>query len=197
MKKVLIALIALLTLTACQSIGITDDPKVLSRPKAAAIIKSSSTLLKVLSINSELEPKNPKFLIAQHFGYVEPDKLVLTERGRQLWRDLGLQINEHSVLYAHAQFNEVTGISMSGNFASAKFTWQWIPNEMGKALVIDSPEFKALPDDLQNKIRQPVSSAMPSFLGSNSGIVYGGVRQGTANFQLYDDGWRATSVYIF
>ena len=42
MKKValLIALLAL-TVTPCRSIGITDDPKVLSRPKAASMIKQA------------------------------------------------------------------------------------------------------------------------------------------------------------
>lgn len=190
-------LIALALLTACQKIGITDDPRTLTRAKAATMIKSSPTLRKTVDINFYLQSKNPQILVARHFGYLEPDKLALTEKGKQLWRDLNLQVDEHAVPVAHSEFVEVTGISTSGNGADAKFSWQRVPNEIGKALVIDSPEFKALPDDLQDKIRQPLKAVTPAFGGGNYGVVFGGLRQGIANFQLYDDGWRVTHVYTF
>lgn len=199
MKKVLLAVIALLALTvsACQTIGITDDPKTLTRPKAAAMIKSSSGFFRVLDVNFEVQPNNQQVLVARHFGYIEPDKPVLTERGRQLWRDLNMRVYENSVPLAIAEFLEVTGISTRGNAADVKFTWKWMPNEIGKALVIGSPEFNELPSDLQAKIRQPPRVAMPMLAGPNAGIVFGGVRPGTANLQLYDDGWRARNVYKF
>jgi hypothetical protein len=197
-KQILAMLfVAIVLTTACQTIGITDDPKVLTRPKAAAMIKPSSALLKTVNIYFVAQPHNQQILVARHFGYIEPDKLALTEKGKQLWRDLNLQVLDIVVPAAHAELLEVTGISTSGNSASAKFTWHWIPNDIGKALVIDSPEFKALPEDLQAKIRQPIPAATAAFMGSNAGISFGGVRTGIANFQLYDDGWRARDVYTF
>lgn len=198
MKKVVIALIALLALNACQSIGITDDPKVLSRPKAAAIIKQSPAMQKLVMIKFEVQPYNPQILVAQHFGYMETGKLALTEKGRQLWRDWGFQVDEHIVPVARAQFVQITGISASGSTAEVHFTWQWEPNDAGKALVIGSPEFNALPNDIQTKLRQPMPGVMMlPFGGSTSGIEYGGVRKGTSNFELFDDGWRARDVYTF
>lgn len=196
-KHILATLFAAILLTACQTIGVTDDLKTLTRPKAVTMIKASPAMRKTVDINFYLQPRNPQILVARHFGYLEPDKLALTETGKQLWRDLNLQVDEHAVPVAHSQFNEVTGISTSGNAADARFTWQRMPNEIGKALVIDSPEFKALPDDLQAKIRQAPPAATPAFGGGNYGVIFGGLRQGTANFQLYDDGWRVTHVYLF
>lgn len=196
-RHILTTLFVALALTACQTVGITDDPKVLSRAKAATAIKQAPAFQKVLDINFHLQPNNPQILVARHLGYIETDSLALTERGRQLWRDMNRQVNEHAVPVAHAELVEITGISTSGNAADAKLTWQWVTNEVGKALVIDSPEFKALPGDLQTKIRQPPRAATPAFASGNSGIVFGGVRRGTSNFQLYDDGWRVTGVYLF
>lgn len=190
-------LTAIVLTTACQTVGITDDPKVLSRTKAATIIKQAPALLKTVNINFLAQPHNQQIVVAQHFGYIEPDKLVLTEKGRQLWRELNLQIDEHAVPVATPQFLEITGISTSGNASDVHFTWQWIPNEIGKALVIGSPEFQALPAELQAKLQQPIPAATAAFMGSNAGIDFGGVRQGIANFQLFDDGWRARNVYTF
>jgi len=197
MKRIIIALIALLTITACQTVGTTDDPKVLSRQKAATMIKSSSAFQKTVDIKFEVQPNNPQILVARYLGYLDADKPVLTEKGKQLWRDSNLQVVDYAVPVAYAELVEVTGISTSGNAADAKFTWHWTPNEVGKALVIDSLEFKALPGDIQAKIRQPPPAATPAFAIPNSGINFGGIRSGTSNFQLYDDGWRVTHVYTF
>ncbi len=196
-KYLFATLVTALAITACQRIGLTDDPKVLTRPKAAAMIKRSSAFMRTIDINFEVQPNHQHVLVAQHFGYIEPDKSALTEKGKQAWRDLKLPVFDHTVPLASAEFVEVTGISTRGNAADVKFIWRWMPNEIGKSLVIGSPEFNALPDDLQSKIRQPPRVPMPGLAGPNAGIVFGGVRPGTANFQLYDDGWRARNVYKF
>lgn len=197
-KHILATLFAALVLTAaCQTVGITDDPKVLNRAKATTIIKQAPALLKTVNINFLAQPHNQQILVAQHFGYIEPDKLVLTDKGKQLWSDLNLQVDDDAVPVAHAQFIEISGISTSGNASDVHFTWQWIPNEIGKALVLGSPEFQALPAELQAKLRQPIPAATIAFQGSSAGIDFGGVRQGIANFQLFDDGWRARNVYTF
>jgi hypothetical protein len=194
MKRVLVVLTVLCALFGCQH---KEDPKVLSRERAATLIKQSSAFQKTVDIKFELQPNNPQILVARFFGYLDPDKPVLTEKGKQLWRDLNLQVVDYAVPVAHAQLNEVSGISTSGNAADAKFSWQWIPNEIGKALVIDSDEFKALPGDIQTKIRQSPPAATPAFALPNSGVNFGGIRAGTSNFQLYDDGWRLKNVYLF
>jgi hypothetical protein len=194
MKRTLALLAVMCALMGCQR---AEDPKVLSRERAVTLITQAPAFQKVLDINFHLQPNNPQALVARHLGYIEPDKLALTERGRQLWRDMNLQVNEHAVPVARTQLGEVTGISMSGNAADGKFTWQWIPNDVGKTLVIDSPEFRALPEDIQTKIRQPSRAMTPAFASGNSGFNFGGVRQGTGNFQLCDDGWRVTHVYLF
>jgi len=194
MKRTLALLAIVCALIGCQR---AEDPKVLSRERAATLIKQAGSFQKVLDINFYLQPGNPQILVARHFGYIETDKLELTERGRQLWRDMNLRVNEHAVPIARTQFNEVSGISTSGNAADGKFTWQWIPNDVGKALIIDSPEFRSLPEDIQTKIRQPPRAMTPAFASGNSGFNFGGVRQGTGNFQLYDDGWRLRNVYLF
>ncbi len=197
MKKATIALIALFVFNACQTIGITDDPKVLNRAKAATMIKTSPAFQKTVDIKFEIQPNNPQLLVARYLGYLDPDKPVLTEKGKQLWRDMNFEVADYAVPLAHAELIDITGISTSGNASDVHFTWQWIPNDVGRALVIDSPEFKALPEDLQSKIRQPPPAATAAFASANSGINYGGVRKGIANFQLYDDGWRARNVYTF
>lgn len=194
MKRTLALLAVVCALIGCQR---ADDPKVLSRERAATLIKQAPAFQKLTSINFYLQPKNPQNLVARHLGYIEPDKLALTEKGRQLWRDMNLAVDEHGVPAARVELDDVTGISTSGNAADAHFTWHWIPNDVGKALVIDSTEFRALPDDIQTKIRQPPPASTPAFASGNSGINFGSIRQGTANFQLYDDGWRITHAYLF
>jgi hypothetical protein len=193
MKKLLAVLVVTAALLGCQR----DDPRNLTRDRAATLIKQAPAFQKLISVNFYLQPRNPQNLVARHLGYLDPDQLALTERGRQLWRDLSLPVDEHSVPVARAELDEVTGITTSGNAADGHFTWHWIPNDLGKTLIIDSPEFKALPDDLQTKIRQPPPAMTPAFATGNSGLVFGGMRSGTANLQLYDDGWRVTHVYLF
>jgi hypothetical protein len=193
MRKLLAVLVVASVLLGCQG----GDPKNLTRDRAAELIKKAPGFQKLISVNFYLQPRNPQNLVARHLGYIEPDQLVLTARGRQLWRDMNLSIDEHSLPVARAELDEVTGISTSGNAADGHFTWHWIPNDLGKALIVDSFEFKALPDDLQTKIRQPPPAMTPAFATGNSGLVFGGSRRGTANFQLYDDGWRVTHVYLF
>ena len=194
MKRTLALLVVISVLMGCQRM---EDPKVLNRERATTLITQAPAFQKVLDINFHLQPNNPQVLVARYLGYVEPDELALTEKGRQLWRDINLQVNEHAVPIAYTQFGEVTGISTSSNVADGKFTWQWVPNDVGKALVIDSSEFRALPGDIQTKIRQPPRAMTPAFASGNSGVNFGGVRQGTGNFQLYDDGWRLKNTYLF
>lgn len=195
----LTALVAVtFTLASCQAVGIVEDPKTLNRAKAQAMIEQSDAFQKPLDFNFQLAPTNPRVFVMRHFGYVEPEELALTEKGRRLWGELGFQVKDGAVPLAHKELIEVSGISTSGNDADAKFSWRWVPNDAGKALVLDSPEFKALPEDLQAKVRRPAGTSTMIFGGSSdSGIAYGGTRQGTANLQLFDDGWRARAVYTF
>jgi hypothetical protein len=192
MRKLLAVLVVASVLLGCQG----SDPKKLTRDHAAELIKKAPTFQKVLRVNFYLEPNNPQNLIVRHFGYLEPDRPALTEAGRRTWTDQNMAVDEHSVLIAHVELVEMTGVSVSGNAADGQFTWQWVPNDAGKAMVIGSPEFQALPSDLQDKLRQPLRAATPAFSSGNYGLTFGGVRTGTANLQLFDDGWRVKNVYL-
>lgn len=159
----------------------------------------------------------PQVAVADHFGLVKPElkrinstpdkpsslrgywnfseRYVVTEKGRKMWGDLGLPVNETAIPLAMHEFIEITGITKQGeNNAIAEFKWKWNPNQIGKSLDQSTEEYKKLPEDLKKKLNEVNAYISPDRFHSWEPDK---PRPGKAMFQKYDDGWRLTSLGLF
>jgi hypothetical protein len=117
----------------------------------------------------------------------------VSEKGKKMWEDAKLPINEAAVPIAEKQLVEVTGITRQNENFQVEFTWKWMPNELGKSLDSSTEEFAKLPE----KIKQDLIA--PNGLKSRNQTLSweGGNRQGKATFRAYDDGLRLTEISFF
>lgn len=159
----------------------------------------------------------PQVAVADYFGLVKPElkrindkpdkpsllrgywnfneRYTVTEKGRKMWEDLGLPINETAIPLATAVFLEITGITKQGeNNSVVEFKWKWNPNEIGKSLDQSTEEYKKLPEDLKKKLTEVNAYISPDRFHSWEPDK---LRSGKAMFQKYDDGWRLTSLGLF
>lgn len=157
---------------------------------------------------------NPQMAVADYLGLIDarlkrtndvPDpvtvatknwyfdeRYTLTEKGRKMWEDARLPVNENAVPTARKELIEVTGLTGEGDTFQAEYTWKWVPNEVGKSLDSSTEEFRKLSE----KIRQDLIA--PGGLKSrDQTISFEGTNQGKATFRKYDDGWRLISVALF
>lgn len=112
---------------------------------------------------------------------VEP---FLTERGEKAVAAEQVEEAGQSVALARREVVEVTGITKTTDVvAQAQYTWSEAPTEAGQAFVPGTPEYERLPASLRQALEQRHQTK-----------DYGKTRQGTAIFQLFDDGWRLTAV---
>jgi hypothetical protein len=112
---------------------------------------------------------------------VEP---FLTERGEKTAAAGQVEQAGQSIVLAHRELVEVTGITKSGDVvAQAQYTWREAPTEAGQAFVPGTPEYERLPASLRQVLEQRHQTK-----------DYGKTKRGTAVFQLFDDGWRLTAV---
>lgn len=157
----------------------------------------------------------PTFDAARHLGYTNIEQTLVKEdkyfpannfarpcweltinfrandKGKQLWEAMKLPVRDDALPIGRKQFGTVSGITKQGETqALADFTYQWQPNEFGKALDDKTEEFKKLPQEIQKTL-----SEKKGLLHSSESMDWSGERQGKALFQKYDDGWRLVRVF--
>ena len=162
---------------------------------------------------SEHYAANPRMEVADHFGLIKPEikrtndkpdprtsvssfwyfdeRYIVTDKGRKIWEELKLPVNETAVPISEKEFIEVTGITkQSDNTVQVDYKWQWKPNEIGRSLDSSSAEFKALPEKTKSDLLAP-----PTLYTSRDRMMsWTGEQQAKAKFQRYDDGWRIVTV---
>ncbi|MDT5061720.1 MAG: hypothetical protein QOH63_2179 [Acidobacteriota bacterium] len=120
----------------------------------------------------------------------------LSPQGEQLWRNLGMEPDSSAIPLGRRKLVAITGITggdaAKGARGTAEFTWQWELTTAGASMSKGTPEFERLPDAVKQMFESPTSS-YPTFK-SKVPLSLVGIRQGIANFQLYDDGWRLDNI---
>lgn len=157
---------------------------------------------------------NPQMEVADHFGLIKaeikrtndkPDprtsvssfwyfneRYIVTDKGRKMWEDLKLPVNETAGPIAEKEFIEVTGITkQSDNTMQVDYKWRWKPNEIGRSLDSSSAEFKALPEKIKSDLLAPAAL----YTSRDRTVSWTGEQQAKAKFQKYDDGWRLVSAF--
>jgi hypothetical protein len=118
---------------------------------------------------------------------IEPS---LSEKGKAATKPQSGGSNKVVVL-ARREVVEITGIRKAEAQAVADFTWKAVPTEVGKTFDPATDAFKGLPPDVQETLKE--SRGIGPF-GSSGTVDWSQTYKATANFQKYDDGWRATSI---
>lgn len=167
----------------------------------------------------EYYEKNPQVGVADHLGLVEArvrtldpaqpkpqnsfqkpmwsfeEDYLATGKAKTLWKEYDLPPTERSVPLAGKKIIEITGIAkQSEEQAVAQFKWQYAPNEAGRAFDASTPEFKALPNDLQRLLDGTLPPSELVSKRENKTMSFGALRTGQAAFRRYDDGWRLEAV---
>ncbi len=117
----------------------------------------------------------------------------LTSKGRALWEDLKLSLNEQSLPIAVRTGLDVTGIADENqNSKRADFNYKWQPTELGEAFDPSSPTYAKLPEDLQNALK---SVQQNMFIGGKINPAnFNASKIGIARFKKFDDGWRMADL---
>jgi hypothetical protein len=157
----------------------------------------------------------PTIGVAYHLGYTQIEQTLVKEdkyfpantfaspcwrltikfragdKGKQLWEVLGIPIRDDALPIGRKHLGVVTGITKQGETqALADFTYQWQPNEFGKALDEKTEEFKKLPVEIQKSLTEK-----KGLLHVADSADWSGERQGKSLFQKYDDGWRLVRIF--
>lgn len=114
----------------------------------------------------------------------------LTDRGRQLWRDLNLPADTATLPLATRELVAVTGITGDEKTrrATVEFDWRWVPTVAGRAMMRGTPEFSRLPERIKKQFNEEGLGVFN--IGAHPPLELGGTHRSVASFQLYDDGWR-------
>lgn len=117
----------------------------------------------------------------------------LTEKGRALWQDLKLNVDEQSLPLAVRQSPEVTGITDENqNNKRVDFTYTWKPTELGEAFDPNSSTYSKLPPELQESLKKTQNNIFGG--GRNNVADFSTERKGIARFRKFDDGWRLVDL---
>lgn len=119
----------------------------------------------------------------------------LTAEGRRAAAEAGADSKPEGIPIFRREVVEVTALTApQGGRAQADFTWRRVPTEAGEALDPTKAAHKALPPELQQALGK--RRGMPGTAFYSGGVLqsYDEVRKGLADFQLFDDGWRAVSL---
>ena len=120
-------------------------------------------------------------------------KFRINDKGKVYWKDTGSGFTDESIPVAVRKFAGIFGITRQGETqAVAEFSYELMPNELGKTFDPSSVEFKALPTELQQEITG-VSGTPPA----DKRADWTGARKGKGFFQKYDDGWRLMKILVF
>ncbi len=166
--------------------------------------------------------RQPQIIVAENLGYIklyfekaelrnpnigEPNyrtdlkiwtfrpRAEITDKGRGLWKELNLQVDEENLLLAVRGAAEVTGLKDdNATMKSADFTYKWQATELGEAFSPTSSTYKKLPADLQNALQQTQFDLFGQ--GNNSVVDFDKPRTGRAVFQKFDDGWRLGQLFF-
>jgi hypothetical protein len=150
--------------------------------------------------NPELGPRQigdqPTELWAQNLGIWRfKARAKITEKGKKLWENLKLPVNEESLPLAVRDSPEITGLSDEGQqMKKADFTCKWKPTELGKSFDPNSAAFRKLPENLQEALKKTQRNIFGG--GSNNIMDFNTPRAGIAHFKKYDDGWRLEQLYF-
>lgn len=138
---------------------------------------------------TQFEPARSSIIKTAGFWYFD-ETWVNTSKGKTLWSDYDLPVQETTVPLARRDLVGITGITkISEMERGVDFSWRWLPNELGKALDPSTAEFKSLPEPMRRALLEGRSSEKRS-------LTYGwtGERTGRALFRKFDDGWRVERV---
>lgn len=136
----------------------------------------------------------PRFDNALKHWYFKP-KAEITEKGKSLWKDLNLHVDEENLPLATRGTPEITGMKDENQtLKSADFTFQWQATGLGKAFDPDSREFKNLPANLQEALKKTQYNMLGG--GGSNTMDFKTTRKGKATFQKFDDGWRLGELYF-
>jgi hypothetical protein len=171
-------------------------------------------------VREDFMQKQPQLLLAEQLGYIKlhfedgelgdrrmgaprfddslrhwyfKAKAEITDRGKSLWKDLNLSVDEQSLPLAVRGTPDVTGMKDENqNMKSVDFAYKWEPNELGRAFDSSSDQFKQLPQNLQEALKK--NQYNPFGSGGNNIIDFKTSRTGKAYFQKFDDGWRLSNL---
>jgi len=120
-------------------------------------------------------------------------KATLTEKGKKLWTDLNLEIDEFSLPIAVREAPTIDGITdQNPTMKKVDFSFKWKPNSLGEAFDPNSSTFSKLPKEFQESLKTVKQNI---FGGGSSNIAdFSTMRKGVAYFQKYDDGWRISNL---
>lgn len=180
--------------------------------EAAAIVRA----------RADFGTRQPQILVAEELGYIKlyfentqlrnpgmgetnyrtdlkiwsfRARAEITDKGRKLWSDLNLNVDEESLPLAVRSQLTITGLKDENqNMKSADFTYKWEPNELGKAFDPSSEEFQKLPVDLQESLKKTQHNMFGG--GRDNTMNFQAIRNGKAYFQKFDDGWRLGQLYF-
>jgi hypothetical protein len=173
----------------------------------------------VIRVKEDFGKRQPQLIVAEALGFIklyfenpkpgehhlgDPNpnefgrwyftpRAEITEKGKKLWRDMGLKEETDSLPLAIRQTPEITGMTENGNRIQANFSYFWKGSEMGEALDPNTEAFKKLPEELQKAVKR-VDWNMG--MGSSQAINVTAKRNAIAHFQKYDDGWRIAQLYF-
>lgn len=168
--------------------------------------------------------RHPRIIVAEKLGYIklnfeEPElsgkqmgmpsalwdqdlgawffkvRAKITDKGKALWTDLNLPVDEDNLPLATRGAPEITGLKDENQtMKSADFTYQWEANELGKAFDPESDESKGLPADLQEALKKTQYNMFGG--GGSNTMDFNTPRKARAFFQKFDDGWRLGQLYF-
>jgi hypothetical protein len=116
-----------------------------------------------------------------------------TPKSDDLWRQMGVAVDDTAVPLARRKLVSVTGITTpSPTHATAEFTWQWETTAAGAAMALGTPEFNSLPDQIRQMFE--TTPSYPPSLKARTPLSLTGTFRGIANFERYDDGWRLDEI---
>lgn len=165
--------------------------------------------------------QHPQLIVAEQLGYVklhfEDAKLTepgigkpgykqylywsfqpraeMTDKGRALWKDLDLPVNEDTLPLATRGTPEVNTLEDENQGQRASdFTYKWVTNELGAAFDENSPVFKNLKPNIQKWMREAKFDLLGQ--GNNRLLDIKVPRAAKATFKRFDDGWRLSYLYF-
>lgn len=155
------------------------------------VLRFENPKLTAASIASD----QPADLYAKGLGIWEfKTRAELTDAGRALWRDAGLNVNEMALPMAVRNAPEITGIVDEDKITKkVELTYKWKPNKLGQSLDPNSAAFAELPEDVKQIVKNPKFN----LFGTDSKMVnFTETRRGIAYFKKYDDGWRMQNLAL-
>lgn len=106
---------------------------------------------------ADMSSDQPSDLFAKGLGVWNfKERAELTDAGRALWKDAGLNVNELALPLAVRGTPEITGIIDEDKITKkVELTYTWRPNKLGQSLDPNSAAFNELPEDLKQILKNP------------------------------------------